>query len=89
MSHVSTIDQEGAVKIPEEILHEMGLKPGSKVNWVLLKGKLQVYPADAVAQVAGGLKNLTSVKFNSLEEEKAAIENAKEEYYSRKFRRYE
>jgi AbrB family looped-hinge helix DNA binding protein len=53
---VSTITSKGQTTIPEELRKDLALKPGQRLLWEKLDGKLVATPTGDLLALAGSLK---------------------------------
>ena len=81
------ITSKWQVTIPEEIRREVpSLEIGQRLRWEVVGGVLTAKPVRSINELAGCLKS-DEISALSREEEKAAIERTRVEYYAGKHRK--
>ena len=81
-----TITSKWQVTIPEQIRKEVpALQIGQRLRWEIVDGVLTAQPVRSIAQLAGCLKSDRSAL--SRAQEKAALETARGEHYTKKYRK--
>jgi AbrB family looped-hinge helix DNA binding protein len=69
----SVVSERGQTVIPKEIRDKVGMKPGTRLRWTVIDGKLtvSVLPDDPIGAMEGALKDLPFTTEDLLAERRA------------------